>query len=425
MNEKNNTQNKPVLLGGQPVKTSSFPSWPQLGEKEEDNLRQVLQSKKWDRHSGSFVSEFEEYFAKLCGVEKSLMVTNGSTALEIALSVGGIGSGDEVLVPPYTFMSTVMSVLLVNALPVFVDIHPDTYCIDPQLIEEKITPNTRAILPVHLAGMPCEMDKIMGIAEKHNLVVIEDACQAHLAEWNGKKVGSIGKIGCFSFQISKNISGGEGGALISKDPELVDRCFYFHTCGRLRAGMWYYHPYPGTNRRMTEFQGAILLAQVQRVEDQMRVREENAAYLSEKLSQISGINPLQIPNPVTRHAWHLYVFRYNSDTFHGLHRDKFVEALQSEGIPSSTGYVPLYKEKFIEETLKMRKFDNIFGSDRIEEYVNSLSASYPVTERACNQEGVWIPQQALLGTKEDMDEIVRAIKKIKQYAGDLKTISAP
>lgn len=420
MNKKNNTKHKLAILGGQPTRGDSFPSWPQFDKKEEEYLLQVLRSRNWERHKGRFVSEFERCFARLCGVEKSLMVTNGSTALEIALTVAGVGSGDEVLVPPYTFMSTVMSVLLVNALPVFIDIHPDTYCIHPRMIEEEITPNTKAILPVHLAGMPCDMEKIMDIASRHNLVVIEDACQAHLAEWKGKKAGSIGKLGCFSFQVSKNLSAGEGGAIISSDPELVDRCYFYHTCGRLRAGTWYYHPYPGTNRRMTEFQAAILLAQAERVDKQMQHRENNAAYLSEKLSPVSGINPLLVPDFVSLHAWHLYIFRYNPHAFDGLPRDIFVEALQAEGIPCSTGYVPVYKEDFIKKTIQMRKFQTIFGSNRINRYHEYLSEiRCPVTEKACNEEGVWIPQSVLLGTKEDMDSIVQAICKIQTYAQEL------
>jgi len=423
MDNKNSAKNRLAILGGSPVRSISFPLWPQFDKREEDNLLQVLRSRKWERHEGHMVSKFEKLFAKLCGVEKSLMVTNGSTALEIALTVAGVGAGDEVLVPPYTFMSTIASVLLVNALPVFIDIDPDTYCINPQLIEEQITPNTKAILPVHLGGMPCDMEKIMDIASKHNLIVIEDACQAHLAEWKGQKVGSIGKLGCFSFQVSKNISAGEGGAIISNDPNIIEDCFYYHTCGRLRAGMWYHHPYPGTNRRMTEFQAAILLSQIERLPKQMALRVKNATYLSKKLSQIPGISPLSVPNFVTLHAYHLYIFRYNAEAFNGLPRDIFVKALQAEGIPCSTGYVPLYKEEFIKRTMKMRKFQKIFGSTRINKYYEYLpKISCPVTEKACNEEGIWIPQSTLLGTKKDMDDIIEAIHKIQRYGKELNQI---
>ncbi|MEA1965097.1 MAG: DegT/DnrJ/EryC1/StrS family aminotransferase [Candidatus Aerophobetes bacterium] len=423
MSKKNNIRDQLAILGAHPTRSNSFPPWPQFDREEEENLLQVLRSRKWERHGGSMVSKFEQRFAELCGVEKSLMVTNGSTALEIALTVAGVGAGDEVLVPPYTFMSTVMSVLLVNALPVFIDIHPDTYCIDPRQIEEHIGPNTKAIIPVHLAGMPSDMEKIMDIASKHNITVIEDACQAHLSEWNGQKVGSVGKLGCFSFQVSKNISAGEGGAIISKNPDLTDRCFYYHTCGRLRAGMWYFHPHPGTNRRMTEFQAAVLLAQIERVQDQTARRSDNAVYLSEKLSQIPGISPLSVPDFVTRHAHHLYIFRYDAEAFDGLPRDTFVKALQAEGIPCSKGYVPLYKEEFIKKTIKIRKFQNIFGSTRINQYYKYLSdLRCPVTEKASREEGVWVPQPPLLGKKEDMDTIAEAIQKIREYGRELNQI---
>jgi len=345
---------------------------------------------------------------------------NGSVALEIALYAAGIEAGDEVLVPPYTFMSTIMSVLLVNALPIFVDIQPDTYCIDSHLIEKQITPNTKAIIPVHLAGMPCDMETIMTIASKHNLAVIEDACQAHLAEWKGQKVGGIGQIGCFSFQVTKNISAGEGGAIVSNDPAMMDYCFHFHTCGRSRGGKWYSHSYLGTNRRMTEFQAAILLAQLERVKDQMKIRSKNAVYLSQQLSQIPGISPLTVPQFVTTHAYHLYIFRYNAEIFGGAHRDSFVKALQAEGIPCSIGYVPLYKEEFMRKAIQAPVFQKIYGPARLNKYFSNIHC--PVTEKACNEEGVWIPQSVLLGTKEDMDDIVEAIQKIQKYKVELNRL---
>lgn len=417
MNLTNNTKECLAILGGQPVRKNSFPPWPQFDKLEEKNLLQVLRSRKWGRHEGNLISEFEQRFAQLCEVERSLMVSNGSTALQIALGATGVEAGDEVLVPPYTFMSTVMSVLLVGALPVFVDIDSETYCIDPQMMENRITSRTRAILPVHLAGMPCEMGAIMNIATEHNLVVIEDACQAHLAEWEGRKVGGIGKIGCFSFQTSKNISSGEGGAITSNDSTVMDYCFYYHTCGRSRGGMWYSHPHLGSNYRMTEFQAAILLAQLGRVKDQTATRTKNATYLSRELSGISGIDPLVIPRFVTTHAYHLYIFRYDAEAFRGPPRDTFVKALRAEGIPCSAGYRPLYKEEFIRKAIETRAFQKLFGRSRLTKYLSDIHC--PMTEKACNEQAVWIPQPVLLGTKKDMNHIVEAIQKIHRYGEEL------
>jgi len=420
---RNVAKKKLAILGGEPIRKEPFPPWPQFDENEERNLLQVLRSRKWGRHEGDQISQLEQRFAELCEVKYALMVSSGSTALEIALRAAGVEAGDEVLVPPYTFMSTIMSVLVVNALPVFVDIHPDTYCMDPQLLEERITPHTKAIVPVHLGGMPCDMGAIMGIASRHDLVIIEDACQAHLAEWNGRKVGGIGDIGCFSFQTSKNISSGEGGAIVSNDPSIMSHCFHYHTCGRPReveskGELWYSHPFLGTNYRMTEFQAAILLAQLRRVKDQMAVRAKNAAYLTKELSQISGIDPLIVPDFVTTHAYHLYIFRYKAEAFKGLHRDVFVKALKAEGIPCSPGYPPLYEEGFIKKAIESRAFNKIFGRSRLDKYFSSIRC--PVNDKACKEEAVWIPQWVLLGKKEDMDSVVNALLKIKKFAGELK-----
>jgi len=421
MGNSKQVQNRPALCGGQPVRTEPFHSWPQFDEREEQAVLEVLRSGKWDRHSGELVSKLEQTFARLCGVKHALMVSTGSVALEIALRSAGVEAGDEVLVPPYTFMATVMSVFLANALPVFVDIHPDTYCMDPSRIESHITSRTKAILPVHLAGLPCDMDSINAIAERHDLIVIEDACQAHLAEWKGQKVGGIGKAGCFSFQISKNISGAEGGAISSNDSDFMDRCFQYHTCGRTRGGMWYKHDSPGFNYRMTEFQAAILLVQIDRVNEQMKRRTENADYLNRQLSNIPGIRPLPIPENVTRHAYHLYVFRFDEEAFGGLDRDLFVKALESEGIPCSGGYNPLYREKFMSKMLESRLFQQLFSNDLLEGYLPSIDC--PVAERACAREGVWIPQEILLGSRKDMDDIVESISRIQRYSENIRQIA--
>ncbi len=411
-------KDRPALCGGQPVRNTPFSHWPQIDKTEEQAIISVLRSGKWDRHSGDLVIKFERAFADLCDVNHALMVSSGSTALEIALRVAGVEAGDEVLVPPYTFMATVMSVFLANALPIFVDIHPDTYCMDPSRIESLITPRTKAILPVHLAGLPCDMDSINEIAARHNLIVIEDACQAHLAEWRGRRVGGIGKAGCFSFQISKNISGAEGGAITSNDGDFMDRCFQYHTCGRTRGGMWYRHDLPGFNYRMTEFQAAILLAQIARVDGQMKRRTENAGYLDQHLSEVSGIRPLFTPNYVTRHAYHLYVFRYDEDAFGGLNRDLFVQALGAEGIPCSGGYNPLYRERFVKEILESRLFQQLFSRDALQSYLPAIDC--PVAEKACSREGVWIPQEVLLGSKKDMDDIIESVQKIKRNCETIK-----
>ncbi|MFH1738240.1 MAG: aminotransferase class I/II-fold pyridoxal phosphate-dependent enzyme, partial [bacterium] len=287
------TTEKPALLGGTPVRTEPFPSWPMIEENDEKAWMEVLRQKGWCRTQGDNAPKFEKAFAELMGAKEAIATANGTSALFGSLNGLGIGPGDEVLVPPYTFIATVNVVLLQHAIPVFVDTDRETFQMDARKIEEKITENTRCMIPVHLGGNVADLDAILAIASKHKIPVIEDACQAHLAEWHGKKVGNYGVSGCFSFQVTKNLSGGEGGAIISDDSDLMERCYTFHTNGRSRRSSGYKFQYVshGSNLRMTEFQAALLMQQMTRLEQQTCTREQNAAYLTSQLKEIPGIQP--------------------------------------------------------------------------------------------------------------------------------------
>lgn len=249
---------KPALLGGTPVRKEPFPSWPVQDDTEEKALAEVVKSGKWYRGTGEQVTRFETAYAKLMGVKHCLAAANGTSALIIALQAMGVQAGDEVIVPPYTFVATVNAVLAMHALPVFVDSDLETFQIDAKKIERAITPRTVAILPVHLGGNVADLDAIAAIAQKHKLLVLEDACQSHLAEWKGKPVGGFGKAGCFSFQASKNLNSGEGGAVLTDDGGFVERCYAFHNNGRGRngAGSDFSYRDRGMNLRLTEFQAA-------------------------------------------------------------------------------------------------------------------------------------------------------------------------
>src|SRR6516162_194979 len=251
-------QEKPALLAGKPVRREPFPSWPQFDQRDEKNLLDVLHSSKWYRGNGACVSRFEAAYADLLGAKHCVATANGTSALYASLAAIGIEPGDEVIVPPYTFIATVNAVLLQYALPIFVDTDPETSQIDARKIEAAITDRTAAIMPVHLGGNVADLDAILAIAQKHKLPVIEDACQAHLAEWRNKKVGTLGTTGCFSFQVTKNLCSGEGGAILTNDGDLADRCYAFQNNCRARAVTGYNFTYQGThgaNLRMTEFQG--------------------------------------------------------------------------------------------------------------------------------------------------------------------------
>jgi len=254
----------------------------------------------------------------------------------------------------------------------------------------------------------------MIIAKKNNLRVIEDACQAWGAEWRGRRVGALGDLGGFSFQSSKNINSGEGGIILTNDRSLYELSWSYHNCGRVMEGAWYQHDLLGGNYRITEFQAAILLIQLTRLDEQTKTRNENALYLSNWLSKIKGIEPLQCGPEITRHAYHLYTFRYSSEAFEGLPRSRFLEALKAEGIPCGSGYVPLYKERFMLNLAKDPLLSQLYGKK-----IDYSNVKLPATERACYEEGVWLFQSMLLGTREDMGDIVNAIAKIKENVKEI------
>jgi perosamine synthetase len=411
---------KPALLGGKPVRTQPFPSWPKMGSLEDKAMLEVLRSGKWFRGGGQKVSQFEEAFAKLTGAKWCLATANGTSSLVASLGALEIGPGDEVILPPYTFIATVNAVLLHYALPIFVDSDRETFQIDARKIEAAITGRTALILPVHLGGAAADMDTILVIAEKRHLPVVEDACQSHLAEWRGRKVGTLGTTGCFSFQVTKNLCSGEGGAVLTNDEKLLEKCYAFHNNnGPAKRKAGYNFSYRGgraANLRMTEFQGALLMAQMTRLEAQSRIREQNAQYLTAMLREVPGIVPARMYEGCTRNAYHLYMFRYDSRQFAGLTRDKFLAALAAEGIPASKGYSPLNKEAFLKDVLQSRGYRKIYAQAELDRWEERTRC--PENERLC-AEAVWLTQNMLLGERSDMDQIADAVRKIQAHAGEL------
>jgi dTDP-4-amino-4,6-dideoxygalactose transaminase len=402
-----------AIDGGHPVRTLDFPSWPVWDDREEKLLLEVLHSGQWGILNGGKVAEFERQFSALVGAQRTLCVTSGTSALEIALRALGIGPDDEVITTPYSFVATPSAAFLTGAKPVFVDIDPGTYLLDPAQVEAAITERTVAVMPVHVAGCPADIDGMLEIARKHDLYLIEDACQAWGAEWNGQPVGALGDLGCFSFQASKNINAGEGGAIVTNNEELAERCWSLHNVGRIRTGAWYQHEFLGWNYRITEWQGAILLAQLSRLAEHMALREDNASYLSARLGEIHGLDPAQVDPRVTRHAWHLYMMTYDPGAFGGWPCDRFVAALSAEGIPCSPGYRPLNQMPALRRALA-EQAGQIDPWDTAETDLPIFSAC-PITEDLC-QRTVWLKQTMLLGDHEDMDDIVAAVAKIQHAA---------
>jgi perosamine synthetase len=411
---------KPALLGGTPVRVTPFPGWPVHDQVESRALEEVLSSGRWNR--GPRVERFEQDYARLTGTAHCLATANGTAALITTLTAMGVGPGDEVIVPPYTFVATVNAVLLRHALPVFVDTDVETFQIDARKVASAITDRTRVVMPVHLGGAAADLDTILAAAAARGVPVVEDACQAHLAEWKGRKVGSLGRAGCFSFQASKNLNSGEGGAIVTSDEALHDACYRFHNNSRGRAAAGstdFSYRGVGANMRLTEFQAALLLAQMSRLEEQARVRVANGAYLSSLLRQIPGITPARMYEGCTRNAYHLYMFRYEPEAFSALSRDQFLKALRAEGIPASSGYSPLNAEPAVVETLASPAFERIYGKPALAALAERTRC--PENERLCRQ-AVWLTQTMLLGPPSDMDQVADAIARIQRFASQLRTL---
>jgi dTDP-4-amino-4,6-dideoxygalactose transaminase len=404
-----------AILGGRPVRRERFSSWPVIQENDERAWMDVLRKGRWCRIDGNYATRFEEAWAQTLGAKHCIAVANGTSALITSLAALGVGPGDEVLVPPYTFVATINAVLVHHALPIFVDTDPETFQIDARLLESSITEHTACILPVHLGGSAADMDTILSVAAKHKLPVIEDACQAHLSEWNRRKLSTLGSLGCFSFQASKNLNSGEGGAILTNDDRLHHECRSYQNNGRATVGGLNYAR-NGANLRMTEFQAALLAQQLTRLEEQSRRREQNAAYLTQLLREVPGITPARMYDGCTRNSYHIYMLRYDRSAFEGLPRSRFLEALHAEGIPCSGGYTPLYHEPFLKSTVGSRAFQAIYQPKRISEYLERIHC--PANDRLC-EEGVWMMQTMFLGPRSDMDQIALAFRKIQKQAGKL------
>ena len=409
---------KPALLGGRPSHTGGWPKWPEWRESWEPEILKILRSGHWYRgSSGGKVPEFEAGYAKLLGAKRCQAMSSGTTSLITALHVMGVDAGDEVIVSPYTFIATYNAILIHKALPVFADTDPASLTMDPASIESRITDRTRLILPVHIYGMPCDMDPINAIAKKHGLGVVEDACQAWLAEYKGRKCGTLGDLGCFSFQNSKHIPSGEGGAISSNNDELVDRCYSFHSCGRATGTFQGRGCFTrGSNYRMQHFQASMLLQQFDKLVEETEIRRKNADHLIAGLTEIPGIDPARLPDN-SRAVWHLFPMRYDSKLFNGLSRSGFIKALGAEGIPASGGYHEQYNDGLLDEAINSRGFKRLFNEKRLKDYRDSFEEL--AGNRQVCQTTVGLFQSLFLAERSSIDHIVEAIRKIQAHSGAL------
>lgn len=403
---------KLAVNGGSPVRKEPFPPWPQWTEAERKNVLEVLESGNWFRFVGEKVAEFEKRFGEYHGGKYTLAVSSGTAALEACMAALGVGPGDEVIVPCYTFVATATAVINTGGTPVYADVRLEDFNIDLNSVERLITPRTKGIIVVHFGGCPCDMDAVMAFAKERGLWVVEDAAHAHGGKWAGKGMGSIGDAAGFSFQNSKNITAGEGGIFMTNDESLMSRAFSYHSYGQRTGHPWYSHHMVSRNLRMTEWQGAILLAQLERLEEQTRVRLENARRLDAAIAAIPGLTVVGSPDPrAAERAYHLYQFRY-APGFPGVTREQFLKALNAEGVPCSAGYpVPLYKQPFMAE-VRPPEGQGAYGDLYL-----------PNAEVAC-REAIWLSQSLLLGTERDTQDIIDAIEKIAENAEELQSVAS-
>lgn len=423
---------KLAILGGTPVRTEPYPEWPVVDERDVAALTTVIKSGRWGGvpYPGSQTVAFAKQFAAMQGGGFAVPMVNGTVTIEVALRAANIGWGDEVIVPAYTFQATATAPMAAGAIPVIVDIDPDTYCINPAAIEAAITEKTRAIVPVHIGAQMADMDAIMAIAKRHNLIVIEDCAHAHGTQWNGQGAGSIGHFGSFSLQSSKILTTGEGGVLMCRTQELADRAASIINCGRPplleeQASTQGENTLPqllhelaklgnqeqiltlGTNYRMTEIQAALGLVALERFSEQVTQRESMLVYLEKQLGEVPGVRLLKRDVRHSRRSFYRYIFALEPKVF-GANHDEVCLALYMEGIPCWNGYPAMHRYNLFQPRLSRLPVPSAFP-----EYFDFNTMSFPESERASEREAVWLDESVFRAGQQGIDDVVTAITKIQ------------
>jgi dTDP-4-amino-4,6-dideoxygalactose transaminase len=406
---------KLALHGGEPVRKEPYPAWPVHDERDIAAVTEVIKSGQWGGYPypGPQTAEFTRRFAELQGGGYAVAMANGTITREVALRAANIGWGDEVIVPAYTFQATAAAPMAAGAIPVIVDIDPETYCIDPQAIEAAITPQTRAIIIVHLAAQMTDMDAVMEIAGRHSLIVIEDCAHAHGAKWRGRGAGTIGHFGSFSLQSSKILTTGEGGVLLCRTPELAAQATSIINCGR-PPGETGPVVALGANFRMTELQSTLGNVAIERFPEQARQREEMAAYMDEALSDIPGVRVLKHDPRHTSRAVYCYVFALDPVVF-GAEHGPVCAALEAEGIPADVGYPAMHRYPLFQPHLSKLPVPSAFP-----ERFQFDQMHLPQAELAAEHEAVWLEEATFRAGPKGVDDVVSAVRKIQAYAAELK-----
>jgi dTDP-4-amino-4,6-dideoxygalactose transaminase len=405
-----------AIHGGVPVRTRPWPAWPEHGAAERDALARVLGSGNW----GGFPSPntearaFAAEFAAFADSAHAVPCANGTFSLALALQAARVPPGSEVIMPAYTFVGTAGGIIAAGCVPVFADVDPDSYCLDPRAVEAALSPRTAAIMPVHLACSLADMDALGGIAARRALLVVEDCAHAHGAKWRGKAAGSLGQLGSFSLQSSKLLTAGEGGVVTTSDATHAARLWSLVNCGRKEPG---FDAFPeqmlGYNLRMTEWQAAIARAQLERLPEQNARRAKQVERFEREIARVPGLRPLARDPRVTARTSYQLVLRYDRDAFAGVPRDHLILALRAEGVScSGRFYTPLVE-------------DPLFAPDP---YTNPLSRAgvsyagqaFPVAHRAAFDESIWLPHELFLGGDAEVDDLVQAFSRLSRHASELR-----
>jgi dTDP-4-amino-4,6-dideoxygalactose transaminase len=403
----------PALLGGEPVADAdTYPSWPQWGEREREELLGTLDSGAWWTGDGERAFRFAKQFAAFQGAAGGLPFMNGTGTLEAALVACGIGEGDEVIVPGMTFVASASAVLAVNATPVIVDVDAETLCIDVAAAEAAITERTRGIIAVHVAGAVCDLDLLVPLCERRGLHLIEDCAHAHGSQWRGRGVGSYGSFGSFSMQQGKLMTSGEGGALIGNDQALLEAAWNYADCGRERGRWFYHHASIGSNFRMTEWQGAVLLAQLERFPGQHALRNANAIALGEALAEVPGLRAQKRDARMDSQGNYCFVVHYDEREFAGMPLRRFEEALHADGVPLGVSYpsltdLDLFRSGNFAPTLR-----------RSAPAIDYASLHLPVAEHAAAST-VWMEHRLLLADRDRVLRVAESAARIHEHAAEI------
>ncbi len=403
---------RPAVIGGAPIREGKeWPRWPQWDDDERQRLSDVLELGGWWTGDGTAAQDFADSFAAYHGARFGLPFTNGTHTLEAALAACDVGDGDEVIVPGITFLASATAVLAVNATPVLVDVDAGSLNIDPAAVEAAITDRTKAVIAVHVAGAAADLDALTDLCRRHRLHLIEDCAHAHGTTWRGQGVGSFGSFGSFSMQRSKLMTAGEGGVLIANDETLHTNAWSYWNCGRVRGAHWYDHRSYGSNFRMTEWQGAVLAAQLARFPEQNRIRNANAIALNSALGEIAGLRGQTRDPRMDSQGNYCFVFHYDTDEFAGLPLRDFERALRAEGIPLGVSYPSLSDlEIFRRNHFSPRLRAGGRAPDR-----DYSTLHLPVAEHAARST-VWMEHRVLLGNLEDVLDVARAAARIHASA---------